>query len=78
MSVFAMFSLKYVFLLDFETQTEAERTNLENIYGIKELGTDSGLRKSLDKVSWKSLRLLFKEQFQRLKSLGIVKRIYIS
>jgi hypothetical protein len=73
MSVFAMFSLKYVSLLDFETQTEPERKNLENIYGIKQLSTDSGLRKVLDKVSWKSLRLEFKEQFYRLKKLGIVK-----
>jgi hypothetical protein len=72
MSVFAMFSLKYVSLLDFETQTEPERKNLGNIYGVHELSTDSGLRNVLDKVSWKSLRLQFKEQFQRLKKLGIV------
>ena len=73
MSVFAMFSLKYVSLLDFDTQTESERNNLKSIYGIKEVISDSGLRKVLDKVSWKSLRLLFKEQFIKLETLGILK-----
>lgn len=76
MSVFAMFSLKYVSLLDFETQTESERKNLENIYGVRELITDSGLRKVLDKVSWKSLRLQFKSQFQRIRKLGILRDYY--
>ena len=55
MSVFAMFSLKYVSLLDFDTQTESEHNNLKSIYGIKEVISVSGLRKVLDKVSWKSL-----------------------
>ena len=73
MSVFAMFLLKYVSLLDFDTQTESERNNLKSIYGIKEVISDSGLRKVLDKVSWKSLRLLFKEQFIKLEVLGILK-----
>ena len=46
MSVFAMFSLKYVSLLDFDTQTGSERNNLKSIYGIKEIISDSGLRKA--------------------------------
>jgi hypothetical protein len=74
MSAFAMFSLKYVSLLDFENQTQAERQNLKNIYGVKTLISDSGIRKTLDKVSWESLRLLFKKQFKRLIKLGILKR----
>ena len=37
MSVFAMFSLKYESLLDFEKQTTATTANLKNISGIKKL-----------------------------------------
>lgn len=73
MSIFAMFSLKYVSLLDFETQTESERSNLKTIFGVKKLSSDSGLRKVLDKVTWKQLRTLFKQQFTKLDRLGILR-----
>jgi hypothetical protein len=73
MSVFAMFSLKYASLLDFETQTETERENLRTLYGVETLSSDACLRKVLDKVDWQELRAIFKGYFLRLKSLGIAR-----
>ena len=73
MSVFAMFSLKYESLLDFEKQSDAIKSNLKTIFGIKDFSSDSCLRKVLDKIDWKVLRNLFKKQFEQLIELGIVK-----
>jgi len=73
MSVLAMFSLKYESILDFEKQSDAIKTNLKSIFGIKKFSSDSCLRKVLDKVDWKFLRNLFKKQFDQLVQLGIVK-----
>jgi len=50
MSVLAMFSLKYESILDFEKQSDAIKTNLKSIFGIKKFSSDSCLRKVLDKV----------------------------
>jgi hypothetical protein len=72
MSVFAMFSLKYESLLDFEKQTQATTANLKNIFGIKKFSSDSCLRKILDKVDWKELRSLYKKQFEKSKTLGVI------
>jgi hypothetical protein len=72
MSVFAMFSLKYESLLDFEKQSNAAKANLKNIFGIKKFSSDSCLRKVLDKIDWKNLRSLFKNQFDQLTKLGII------
>ena len=69
MSVFAMFSLKYESLLDFEKQTTATTANLKNISGIKKFSSDSCLRKVLDKVDWIALRDLFKKRFEQRVSL---------
>lgn len=72
MSGFAMFSLKYASLLQFETQTEVERENLHTLYGIERICTDSQLRKVLDLVSPYGLQDLFPYYFQRLQELGIL------
>ena len=72
MSVFAMFSLKYESLLDFEMQTQATTANLKNIVGIRKFSSDSCLRKVLDKVDWKELRNLFKQQFEKCRKLNII------
>ena len=69
MSVFAMFSLKYESLLDFEKQSDAIKINLKNIFGIKNFSSDSCLRKVLDKIDWKVLRNVFKKQFDQLIEL---------
>ncbi len=72
MSVFAMFSLKYESLLDFEHQTDSAKANLKRLFSIKNFSSDSCLRKVLDKLDWKSLRALFKKQFDHLNELGVV------
>jgi len=71
MSGFAMFSLKYASLLQFETQTEVERVNLHQLYGIKQLCTDSQMRKVLDLVNPNDLKAMYAENFQQLQRLGI-------
>jgi hypothetical protein len=71
MSGFAMFSLKYASLLQFETQTEVEQVNLHQLYGIKELCSDSQMRKVLDLVNPNDLREMYAENFQQLQRLGI-------
>jgi hypothetical protein len=73
MSGFAMFSLKYPSLLQFETQTQVEQQNLQQLYGIEKLCTDSQLRKVLDKLDAKGLKALQVENFKELSRLGIVK-----
>jgi hypothetical protein len=50
MSVFAMFSLKYESLLDFEHQTGSAKANLKALFGIQKFSSDSCLRKVLDKL----------------------------
>lgn len=73
MSAFAMFSLKYESLLDFENQTYSAKANLKSLFGIKKFSSDSCLRKVLDKLEWIALRVLFKKQFDRLKELDVIK-----
>lgn len=72
MSIFAMFTLKYESLLDFDKQSNSAKNNLNKLFGIQKFSSDSCLRKVLDKVDWKSLRMLFKNQFNKLKQIGVV------
>ncbi len=73
MSVFAMFTLKYESLLEFDKQSKAALLNLKQIFGVNTLASDSCIRKVLDKVDWKLLRNLFADRFSYLKKLGVVK-----
>jgi hypothetical protein len=73
MSGFAMFSLKYASLLQFEEQTGMERENLHHLYGIERISTDSQMRKVLDKVDPEGIKALYTENFGQLRQLGITK-----
>lgn len=73
MSGYAMFSLKYPSLLQFETQTQVEQQNLHGLYGIKKLCTDSQLRKVLDKLDADRLKSFHEQNFKELSRLGILK-----
>ncbi len=73
MSGFAMFSLKYPSLLQFETQTQVEQQNLQQLYGVEKLCTDSQLRKVLDKLDAGRLKSFHGEHFKQLDRLGILK-----
>ncbi len=73
MSGFAMFSLKYASLLQFDSQTDMERENLHQLYGIEQLCTDSQMRKVLDKVCPDKIKEIYVENFKELHRLGITK-----
>jgi hypothetical protein len=72
MTGYAIFSLKYPSLLNFASRTETTESNLKKVYGLSNIISDSGLRKVLDKVSWRALRNYFLGHFKQLKQLGIV------
>src|SRR5215210_1131253 len=72
-SAFAMFSLKPPSLLSFREQTKVERQNLQNIYQIGDIPSDTGMRAGLDPVKPKPLRAVFAKLFAILREAGIVK-----
>lgn len=51
MSGLAIFTLKYSSLLEFDQQTECEKKNLESIFGIHKVCSDSQFRTILDEVN---------------------------
>ena len=70
MSGLAVFSLKYDSLLQFDRAAHDERTiraNLNNLFGVKEVPSDSGLRKRLDDLDPRSLRPVFRKLFGTLQ-----------
>ena len=75
MSAFAMFSLKYPSLLQFDTSHRLEpqvRHNLGTLYGIEQVPCDTWMRERLDEGEPSSLRKVYKRLFaflQRGKAL---------
>ncbi len=61
MSGFAIFSMKYSSLLQFENRKKTSDHNLEQIYHIDEIPSDTYLRKRLDQLDPEELRPTFKE-----------------
>ena len=59
MSGFAMFSLKYPSLLQFENQSDNEKSNLRSMFRISSLCSDAQMRKVLDKVDHRELKMMF-------------------
>jgi hypothetical protein len=55
-SAFAMFSLKSPSLLNFQERTRMEDGNLQRVYGIKTIPSDTQMRTILDEVPADSLR----------------------
>ena len=72
MSGFALFSLKYPSLLDFDRQTVVEKANLQAIYGIQKICSDTQLRRVLDTVEPRFMRELFPEKFGILQKTGLL------
>ena len=66
MSGFAMFSLKDPSLLAFEERRETD-SNLESIYGIKNVPCDTQMRTILDEVDPKELRPVFTSVHRQLE-----------
>ncbi len=66
MSGFALFSLKDPSLLAFEARRK-EPENLQNIYGIKQIPSDTQMRTILDEVSSETLRPIYKDLFRQVQ-----------
>jgi hypothetical protein len=75
-SAFAMFSLKSPSLLSFGEQTGPERQNLQAIYHIQAIPSDTQMRTALDPVSPLPLRTLFTKLFTILCAAGVVKQYH--
>lgn len=73
-SAFAMFSLKSPSLLSFRQQTKQERHNLQNIYHITDIPSDTQMRAILDPISPLPLRALFAKLFDTLRQSGVIKQ----
>ncbi len=72
-SAFAMFSLKSPSLLSFREQTRQEQGNLQAIYHIQAIPSDTQMRTTLDPVSPAPLRLLFAQLLTTLCAAGVVR-----
>jgi hypothetical protein len=72
-SAFAMFSLKSPSLLSFREQTKAEQKNLQAIYHIAAIPSDTQMRSALDPVSPLLLRPIFAKLFATLCDGGLLK-----
>jgi hypothetical protein len=72
-SGFAMFSLKCPSLLAFEKRSREENQNLQNIYRIGQIPSDSQMRKILDQVDPMPLRKSFRSYFELLRQAKVVK-----
>jgi hypothetical protein len=75
-SAFAMFSLKSPSLLAFGEQTKPERQNLQAIYHIAAIASDTQMRAALDPVSPLPLRQLFARLFATLCEAGVIKEYH--
>lgn len=73
-SAFAMFSLKSPSLLSFREQTKAEQKNLQAIYHIAAIPSDTQMRTALDPVSPLHLRPLFAKLFTILSEAGLIQQ----
>jgi hypothetical protein len=72
-SGYAMFSLKYPSLLNFEQQTVVERANLARVYGIEKTCSEVQLRSVLDAINPQFIRNLFPKKFETLRQTGLLK-----
>lgn len=71
-SAFAMFSLKSPSLLSFEKRSQAEEGNLQRLYGIDKICSDTQMREVLDKVSADSLQTGFQRLYAVLEDCRIL------
>ncbi len=69
---YALFSLKYTSLLDFEQQTVVEKSNLKTVFGIEKVCSDVQLRSVLDKIDPIFLRDLFPAKFATVRKTGLL------
>ena len=73
MSAYAIFSLKYSSLLQFEMQNPIEKENLMNLFCLSKTCNDSQMRVVLDEVNPYDIRQFYPSNFKELERLGITK-----
>ena len=72
MSVLAMFSLKDSSLLQFVNSYAARRANLQNVFGLLKLPSDTAIRQVLDHVLPSKLVVIYSILHAKLRDLGIL------
>jgi len=75
MSAFAMFSLKDSSLLAFDDRRREKPQNVQAVFGVQNIPTDSGMRDIDDKVPTEHLRPAFKSIFEQLRQSGQLDRM---
>lgn len=73
MSGFAMFSLKYPSVNQMQKQTQAEQHNLQSLYKIDCLCSDTHLRTVFDQTDPAPLRSLYAQGIDLLRKVGVLK-----
>ena len=76
-SSFAMFSLKDASMYQYRVNYGERCANLERVYGITKLPTDSTLREAIDGISPVELQKVFKPLVQVLEKEGIMKEYVV-
>jgi hypothetical protein len=76
-SSFAMFSLKDPSMYRYRLNYEERSWNLERIYGIKKLPTESTLREAIDEIAPSKLQKTFKPFMEVLEQEGIMKEYLV-
>jgi len=74
MSGFGMFSLKDSSLLEFDKRRSKDQ-NLKQIYGLKDVPSDSQMRAILDPVSPEAIKPVFKAVYQVVKQNGVLEQM---
>jgi len=77
MSGIAIFFLKFDSLLSFSEDNENTRHNLENIFGILDVPSDTHFRKIVDKIETNKLEGIFKYYFNLVKEKEVLEKYYI-
>ena len=73
MSAYAIFSLKYSSLLQFEMHNPLEKENLKHLFCLSKTCHDSQMRVVLDQVNPDDIRQFYPKNFKALEDLGITK-----
>jgi len=69
---FAIYSFKCASLFSFRKRSQAEESNLHDVYQIDKIPGDNGLRQILDGVNPKEIRVGFHALFKRIRRIGIL------
>jgi hypothetical protein len=74
-SAFAIFSLKFPSLLNFENEMKDERnfSNLSSLFGVRRIPSDTRMREVVDEVDPEEIRPVFKNLFARVQRANVLK-----